>query len=118
MASIPPVEDGIEEWNSRDNSEEKTLSLSMDSANGATKMDEVTLEIANTLDPLEHTTSIATNSVAEEVDEDVVADVEENLDSRFIDFSLATPWEHLVAALEAAIKAWTRQKGKLCSVMV
>lgn len=46
-----------------------------------------------------------------EVDEAVVADVEVNVDSRFIDFSLATPWEQLVADLERAVKAWTRPKG-------
>lgn len=46
-----------------------------------------------------------------ELEEVADAEVEENADSRFIDFSLATPWEHLVADLERAIKAWTRQRG-------
>lgn len=44
-------------------------------------------------------------------DNDSIADVEVNVDSRFIDFSLVTPWEHLVAELEKAIKLWSRHKG-------
>ena len=50
-------------------------------------------------------------SGATEVDEEAVADVEVNVNSRFIDFSLVTPWEHLVADLERAVKAWIRPKG-------
>lgn len=58
------------------------------------------------------TEDAAGESGATEIDEDeVIADFEVNVDSRFIDFSLATPWEHLVADLEKAIKNWTRQKG-------
>jgi hypothetical protein len=47
----------------------------------------------------------------EEEEEEEDGDVEANEDSRFIDFSMATAWEHLVADLEKAIKLWTRQKG-------
>ena len=61
----------------------------------------------------EHGTDVARDNGSTEMDEESIADVEVNADSRFIDFSLATPWEHLVADLEKAIKSWTKQKGKI-----
>ena len=35
----------------------------------------------------------------------VVAGVEENVNSRFIDYTKATPWEHLISDIERSIKA-------------
>ena len=34
-----------------------------------------------------------------------VAGVEENVNSRFIDYTKATPWEHLISDIERGIKA-------------
>lgn len=46
-------------------------------------------------------------------DDESIADVEVNADSRFIDFSLVTPWEHLVADIEKALKTWMNSKGMI-----
>jgi hypothetical protein len=35
----------------------------------------------------------------------VVVGVEENVNSRFVDFSKVTPWEHLISDIERGIKA-------------
>ena len=37
----------------------------------------------------------------------VPAGVETAVESRFVDYTLATPWEHLVADIEKTIKLWT-----------
>jgi len=36
----------------------------------------------------------------------VVAGVEENVNSRFIDYSIATPWEDLIASIERVLRSW------------
>lgn len=38
-----------------------------------------------------------------------VSGVEENVNSRFIDYTKATPWEHLIADIEKAIRLFIQQ---------
>lgn len=41
----------------------------------------------------------------EEPNKPVIAGVEENVHSRFVDYTKATPWEHLISDIERGIKS-------------
>ncbi len=41
-----------------------------------------------------------------------VSGVEENVNSRFVDYTKATPWEHLIADIEKGIRTWCGRKGE------
>lgn len=42
---------------------------------------------------------------------DKVEGVEENVASRFVDYTMATPYERLIADIERTIKSWIKPKG-------
>jgi hypothetical protein len=44
---------------------------------------------------------------------DKVEGVEENVASRFVDYTMATPYERLIADIERTIKSWIKPKGIL-----
>jgi hypothetical protein len=55
-----------------------------------------------------------------EIDPDIsaIAGVETNVNSRFIDYSIATPWEDLIASIERGNCRITAQKLHICIIHI